>query len=125
MGSKGSGDSIDCSGAVCKVLKASGVDRGNPNLNNSAQHLDSASVAVKPGEEKDGDLITFKTETNHIDHIGFLVIDKTTGKKYIAESSASFNGGRIVPFDSRIAYLDSFARSKGRKLEYHIKRLKT
>lgn len=125
MGAKGERDSIDCSGAVCKVLKTIGVDRGNILVGNSAQHLHNDSKEVKPGEEKDGDLITMNVDpgSKKIDHIGFLVIDQKTGKKYIAESSASFNRGKIVPFEERLASLQAYAKSKNHNFEYHIRRL--
>jgi hypothetical protein len=114
---------IDCSGAICKVLKVKGIDRGNPLIGNNAQTIHNDSKSVKAGEEKDGDLITFKTEGKGVDHIGFLVIDKKTGKKFIAESSRSFNQGKIVPFAQRIQFLQEKADSLGNKLEYSIRRL--
>lgn len=125
MGAKGEKDAIDCSGAVCKVLKSIGVDRGNILVGNSAQHLHNDSKPVKPGEEKDGDLITMNVDPGgkEIDHIGFLIVDKKTGKKYIAESSASFNSGKIVPFEERIASLQSYAKSKNHNFTYNIRRL--
>lgn len=126
MGAKGQKESIDCSGAVCKVLKKLGVDRGDPTYSNSAQHFHNDSKAVKPGEEKDGDLITFNFEGKKIDHIGFLVIDKNTGEKYIAESSSSYNRGTITPFNERIAYLQDKAKTEHNNvLKYYIRRLKS
>ena len=126
MGAKGEGDAIDCSGAVCKVLKSIGIDRGDITISNSAQHLHNDSTEVKAGEEKDGDLITMNASpgSKKIDHIGFLVIDKNTGKKYIAESSSSFNSGRIVPFEERISALQDSAKKQNHNFEYHIRRLK-
>jgi cell wall-associated NlpC family hydrolase len=114
---------IDCSGAVCKVLKAKGIDRGNPLIGNNAQKIHNDSKPVETGKEKDGDLITFKTEGKGVDHIGFLVIDKKTGQKFIAESSRSFNQGRIVPFEQRLKFLEQRADSSGQKFEYSIRRL--
>lgn len=126
MGAKGEKDAIDCSGAVCKVLKSIGIDRGNITIGNSAQHLHNDSIEVPPGEEKDGDLITMNAspDSKEIDHVGFLVIDKKTGKKYIAESSASFNSGKIVPFEERIASLQDSAKKQNHNFEYYIRRLK-
>lgn len=124
MGAKGQKGSIDCSGAVCKVLKKLGVDRGNPAYYNSAQHFHNDSKPVPRGKEQDGDLITFNFEGNKIDHIGFLIIDKATGKKYIAESSSSYNKGTITPFDERISFLQQAAKSEhNNTLKYYIRRL--
>lgn len=117
MGGKGEKDTIDCSGAVCKVLKIS-----NPEVNNSAAHFYDKSTEV--ADPRDGDIITFRSEGDNVDHIGFLVIDKKTKEKFIAESSSSFNGPRIVPFKQRIEFLEKNAKSKGKKLEYSIRRLK-
>lgn len=115
---------IDCSGAVCKVLKELGTDRGDPTIGNNAQKLHNDSKPVPPGKEKDGNIITFKVEGDTVDHIGFLVIDKNTNEWFIAESSRSFNQGRIVPFKQRIEYLDSLSRKeRGKKLEYSIRSL--
>jgi cell wall-associated NlpC family hydrolase len=115
---------IDCSGAVCKVLKKKGLDRGNPLIGNNAQKLHNDSKSVPLGKEKDGDLITFKVNGDTIDHVGFLIIDSKTGEKFIAESSRSFNNGRIVPFEERIAFLDKVSRKdRNKPLEYHIRRL--
>jgi hypothetical protein len=114
---------IDCSGAVCKVLKRVGVDRGNPLIGNNAQTLHNDTKPVPVGKEKDGDIITFKVDGDTIDHIGFLVIDKNTGEKFIAESARSFNQGRIVPFQQRIEYLDKVSRKeRGKPLYYSIRR---
>lgn len=126
MGAKGADKSIDCSGAVCKVLKSLGINRGNPNINNSAQKFHNDSKPVTLGEEKDGDLITFNVEGKKIDHIGFLVIDKNTNKKYIAESSSTYNKGTITPFDERINYLKNISKDKYKSnLKYYIRRLRS
>jgi hypothetical protein len=114
---------IDCSGAVCKVLKSKGIDMGDPRINNNAQKFHDKSSPVKKGSEKDGDIITMKFEGKKIDHIGFLVIDKKTGRKFIAESSRSFNQGKIVPLEERLAYLRDKALENGNKFEYYIRRL--
>lgn len=115
---------IDCSGAVCKVLKQKGIDRGDPTIGNNAQKFHNDSRPVKVGYEQDGDLITFKVNGDTIDHIGFLVIDQDTGEKFIAESARSFNQGRIVPFKQRIQFLDAVSRKeRGKPLEYSIRRL--
>lgn len=116
---------IDCSGAVCKVLKKIGIDRGDPTMGNNAQTIHNDSKPVASGQEKDGDIITFKIDGDtEVDHIGFLVIDKKTGMRFIAESSRSFNEARIVPFDQRIQYLDQVSRKrKNKPLDYSIRRL--
>lgn len=115
---------IDCSGAVCKVLERQGKKRGDPTIGNNAAKLHADSKPVKKGAEKDGDLITFKVNGDTIDHVGFLIIDENTGLKFIAESSRSFNQGRIVPFDQRIAFLETVSQKDRKKpLEYHIRRL--
>lgn len=115
---------IDCSGAVCKVLKKIGIDRGDPTMGNNAQTIHNDSKPVPSGQEKDGDIITFKVDGDTVDHIGFLVIDKKTGMRFIAESSRSFNEARIVPFDQRIQYLDQVSRKrKNKPLDYSIRRL--
>ena len=99
MGAKGvdKEKSIDCSGAVCKVF-----DIKNPQANNSAQHFHNKSNSVEEKELKDGDIITMNTEGSKIDHIGLIVIDSKTKEKYIAESSKSFNSGKIVPLNQII-----------------------
>jgi hypothetical protein len=82
-----------------------GKDLGNP-LSTNAQTIHDKTKEIKEVNEwKDGDIITFNTEGSKIDHIGFLVIDENTGEKYIAESSRSFQEGRIVPFQQRLDYL--------------------
>lgn len=110
---------IDCSGAVCKVLTKKGLNIGDPTVNNSAQHFYDRSTPVKWADMKDGDLITMKTTDDKVDHIGFIVIDKTTGKRFIAESSRSFNEGRIVPFKQRIEFLQNYYPN----FKYSIRRL--
>ena len=60
----------------------------------------------------------FKTEGDRVDHIGFLIIDEDTGEKYIAESSRSFQEGRIVPFEQRLEFLYSVYPD----MKYYIKR---
>jgi hypothetical protein len=110
---------IDCSGAICKVLSQKGIKIENPTIDNSAQHFYDKSKPVKWANIKDGDLITMRTSKGKVDHIGFLVIDKKTGKKFIAESSRSFNEGRIVPFKQRIEFL----KSKYPDFTYSVRRL--
>jgi hypothetical protein len=46
------------------------------------------------------------TEGKKIDHIGFIVIDKY-GDKFIAESSSSYDGTTITPFNERIKDLEN------------------
>ena len=101
----GSDPYMDCSGAVCRVMTSLGKDLGNP-LSTNAQTIHNKTKEIKEVNKwKDGDIITFNTEGSKIDHIGFLVIDENTGEKYIAESSRSFQEGRIVPFQQRLDYL--------------------
>lgn len=88
-------------------------------MSNSAQHLHNDSLPVQSGQEKDGDLITFNTKGNKVDHVGFLVIDSKTNKKYIAESSAAYNRGTIIPLETR---LDSLKKSYP-NMEVSIRRL--
>jgi hypothetical protein len=114
----GSDPYIDCSGAVCRVMTSLGKDLGNP-LNTNAQKIHNKTKEIKDSSKwKDGDIITFNTEGSKIDHIGFLVIDENTGEKYIAESSRSFQEGRIVPFQQRLDFLyDAYPDMK-----YYIRR---
>ena len=114
----GSDPYIDCSGAVCKVMKSKGVNLGNP-LATNAEKIHNKTQPVPEKEWADGDIITFKTEGDKVDHIGFLVIDENTGEKYIAESARSFNEGKIVPFDQRIEYLSSVYPN----MQFSIRRL--
>lgn len=96
---------IDCSGAVCKVMTSLGKDLGSP-LNTNAQKIHDKTKEIKNSKDwKDGDIITFKTDSNKVDHVGFLVIDENSGEKFIAESSRSFQEGRIVPFEQRLDFL--------------------
>jgi len=114
MGAKGSGKAIDCSGAVCKVL---GIK--NPEANNSAAHFHERSKPVNESEVRDGDIITMNTEGKKIDHIGMIIVDSNTGMPFIAESSSSFNSGKIVPLQER---LDSL-KTKYPNLKYYFRRL--
>lgn len=117
---KGIGDDpyMDCSGAVCKVMTSLGKDLGNP-LSTNAQKIHNKTKEIKDiNKWKDGDIITFNTEGSKIDHIGFLIIDENTGKKYIAESSRTFQEGRIVPFQQRLDYLYSLYPD----MKYYIRR---
>ena len=114
----GSDPYIDCSGAVCKVMTSLGKDLGNP-LNTNAQKIHDKTKEIKDEKDwKDGDIITFKTDSNRVDHVGFLVIDENSGEKFIAESSRSFQEGRVVPFEQRLDFLyNSYPNMK-----YYIRR---
>jgi hypothetical protein len=114
----GSDPFIDCSGAVCKVMTSLGENLGNP-LSTNAQKIHDKTREIKNEKNwKDGDIITFKTEGDKVDHIGFLIIDEDTGEKYIAESSRSFQEGRIVPFEQRLEFLYNVYPD----MKYYIKR---
>lgn len=118
MGAKGikgwDEKNIDCSGAVCKVL---GIK--DPAGGNSAAHFHDRSKPIKESDIQDGDIITMNTEGKKIDHIGMIVIDSNTGMPFIAESSSSFNSGKIVPLQER---LDSL-KTKYPDLKYYFRRL--
>jgi hypothetical protein len=109
---------VDCSGAVCKVMTSLGKDLGNP-LNTNAQKIHDKTKEIKNSKDwKDGDIITFKTDSNKVDHVGFLVVDENSGEKFIAESSRSFQEGRIVPFEQRLDFLyDAYPDMK-----YYVRR---
>lgn len=98
---KTSVDEIDCSGTVCTVRNAQGKDY-DLTMTNAAKFKTLATKTNIPVDKSsDGDLILMNTEGKKIDHIGFVVIDKY-GDKFIAESSSSYNGTTITPFNERI-----------------------
>jgi len=98
------GKDIDCSGAVCHVLKIKGIEY-NPNTTNAAKLYSSAKTKNIPVDKSiDGDIIVMDIEGKGIDHIGFVVRDKD-GNLGIAESSSSYNGTTITPFKERIENL--------------------
>jgi hypothetical protein len=95
---------IDCSGAVCHVLKQKGIEY-DPATTNAAKLYKNAYKKNIPIEKAaDGDIIAMNTEGKNIDHIGFVVRDKE-GNLGIAESSSSYNGTTITPFKERIENL--------------------
>lgn len=107
---------IDCSGAVCTVRNAEGKDY--PLLGtNAAKFKQLAKTQGIPKEQSaDGDLILMNTEGKGIDHIGFVVVDEE-GRRYIAESSSTYGGTTITPFDERLSDLQ---KRKGEKFTYEI-----
>jgi hypothetical protein len=99
-------DSIDCSGTICTVKNAQGADYDLTNTN-AAKFKSNAKVSgIDPKDSVDGDMIVFQTSGGGTDHIGFVVVDDK-GRRYIAESSSSYNGTTITPFDDRIKDLES------------------
>ena len=98
------GKDIDCSGAVCHVLKMKGIEY-DPNTTNAAKLYSSAKTKNIPvNKSADGDIIVMDIEGKGIDHIGFVVRDKE-GNLGIAESSSSYNGTTITPLKERIENL--------------------
>ena len=103
---KTSVDEIDCSGTVCTVRNAQGKDY-DLTMTNAAKFKTLATKTNIPVDKSsDGDLILMNTEGKKIDHIGFVVIDEY-GDKFIAESSSSYNGTTITPFNERIKDLEN------------------
>ena len=103
---KTSPDEIDCSGAVCTVRNAQGKSY-DLTMTNAAKFKRLAKKTNIPVDKSsDGDLILMNTEGKKIDHIGFVVIDKY-GDRFLAESSSSYNGTTITPFNERIKDLEN------------------
>lgn len=103
---KTSPDEIDCSGAVCTVRNAQGMSY-KLTMTNAAKFKRLAKKTNIPVDESvDGDLILMNTEGKKIDHIGFVVIDKY-GDRFLAESSSSYGGTTITPFNERIKDLQN------------------
>jgi hypothetical protein len=99
-------DSIDCSGAVCVVKNAMGADYNLTNTGAAKFKSVAKTKGIKPEESVDGDMIVFQTKGGNTDHIGFIVVDDQ-GRRYIAESSSSYNGTTITPYEERVKDLES------------------
>lgn len=99
-------DSIDCSGAVCVVKNAMGADYHLTNTGAAKFKSVAKTKGIKPEESVDGDMIVFQTKGGNTDHIGFIVVDDQ-GRRYIAESSSSYNGTTITPYEERVKDLES------------------
>ena len=108
-------DEIDCSGAICTIKNKQGgkydlMSKTAQSFRNSAK-----TKNIQIADAIDGDMIVFDTKGNgKIDHIGFIVVD-SAGKKYIAESSDSYNGTTIIPYELRLGDLEK--RKKNLKYE--------
>ncbi len=116
LGAKGTGNisslgsttdqEVDCSGAMCAVVNKF-RDKAYDPLYTSAATIASKSKPLKPEEASRGDYVFMRTGGKGVDHIGMLITD-TAGRKYIAESSSSFNGPSITLLQDRI---DSLKKS--------------
>ena len=103
---KTSPDEIDCSGTVCTVRNAQGKSY-DLTMTNAAKFKTLAKKTNIPvNKSSDGDLILMNTKGKKIDHIGFVVVDEY-GDRFIAESSSSYNGTTITPFNDRIKDLEN------------------
>lgn len=103
---KTSPDEIDCSGTVCTVRNAQGKSY-NLTMTNAAKFKTLAKKTNIPvNKSSDGDLILMNTQGKKIDHIGFVVVDEY-GDRFIAESSSSYDGTTITPFNDRIKDLEN------------------
>ena len=70
------GPDIDCSGAVCHVLKQKGIEY-DPSTTNAAKLYKYAYKKNIPIDQAaDGDIIAMNIDGKNIDHIGFIVKDK-------------------------------------------------
>lgn len=98
------GPDIDCSGAVCHVLKQKGIEYDSATTNAAKLYKNAYKKNIPIEKAADGDIIAMNTEGKNIDHIGFVVRDKE-GNLGIAESSSSYNGTTITPFKERIENL--------------------
>jgi len=98
------GPDIDCSGAVCHVLKQKGIEYDSATTNAAKLYKNAYKKNIPIEKAADGDIIAINTEGKNIDHIGFVVRDKE-GNLGIAESSSSYNGTTITPFKERIENL--------------------
>lgn len=103
---KTSPDEIDCSGTVCTVRNAQGKSY-DLTMTNAAKFKTLAKKTNIPvNKSSDGDLILMNTQGKKIDHIGFVVVDEY-GDRFIAESSSSYDGTTITPFNDRINDLEN------------------
>jgi len=103
---KTSVDEIDCSGTVCTVRNAQGKSY-DLTMTNAAKFKTLAKKTNIPVDKSsDGDLILMNTQGKKIDHIGFVVVDEY-GDRFIAESSSSYDGTTITPFNERIKDLEN------------------
>tara|TARA_R110000803_G_scaffold28666_3_gene66048 strand:- start:1949 stop:2854 length:906 start_codon:yes stop_codon:yes gene_type:complete len=103
---KTSPDEIDCSGTVCTVRNAQGMSY-DLTMTNAAKFKTLAKKTNIPvNKSSDGDLILMNTKGKKIDHIGFVVVDEY-GDRFIAESSSSYDGTTITPFNDRIKDLEN------------------
>ena len=114
LGSKGTGnwsfnektdvEDIDCSGAVCTVKNQQGASY-DLNMQNAGKFLTQAKTRnINIEDANDGDLVVMNVDGKGIDHIGIVVVDEN-GRKYLAESSSTYNGTTITDFDERIGDL--------------------
>lgn len=99
-------DSIDCSGAVCTVRNAQGKNYDLTGSSAASFKQKAKHRNIPIDKTLDGDLILMNVDGDGIDHIGFIVVDEK-GRRYIAESTSSYNGTVIVPYEDRIADLKS------------------
>ena len=101
-GSSTSDDEIDCSGAICTVRNSQGgsLELNNTNAASFKGRAKHRNIDVK--NSVDGDIILIKSKGGGIDHIGFVVVD-SDGRRYIAESSSSYNGTTITPYQERMS----------------------
>ena len=103
---KTSPDEIDCSGTVCTVRNAQGKSY-DLTMTNAAKFKTLAKKTNIPvNKSSDGDLILMNAQGKKIDHIGFVVVDEY-GDRFIAESSSSYDGTTITPFNDRINDLEN------------------
>lgn len=97
---------IDCSGAVCQILNSKGYDL-DPLLTNAGKFQGMAKQRnITMSETLDGDLVLIKSKGKGIDHIGMVVVDDQ-GRRFLAESTSSYNGPVIVPLQDRLDDLES------------------
>ena len=100
-GSTTSVDSIDCSGAVCTVKNTQGKDYDLTTTNAAKFKTLAKLTEISLENTVDGDLVLMKVDGKGIDHIGIVAVDEN-GYRYLAESSSTYNGTTITPFEERI-----------------------